>query len=247
MAEGDESGLDTYGELWADLYDDEFAWMVPPHEQLAVLAELANGGEALELGIGTGRIALPLAARGVKVTGLDASPAMVGRLRAKPAGMDIPVTIGDMAEIPVDGPFELVYVVFNTIFGLLTQDAQVSSFRNVARVLSGTGRFCVECFVPDVARFDRGQTVRATRVKFDQVRLDASRHNPITQRVDTTVVRIGSGGVDLRPIRLRYAWPSELDLMAQLAGLRLEHRWSDWERRPFTSQSGTHISVYQAN
>jgi SAM-dependent methyltransferase len=246
MGEGNELRADAYGELWADLYDEEFSWMLPPDEQLGLLAELSNGGDVLELGIGTGRVALPLAARGVKVSGLDASPAMVGRLRAKPGGMDIPVTVGDMAQIPVDGPFELVYAVFNTIFGLLTQDAQVSCFRSVARVLSATGRFCVECFMPDVARFDRGQTVRATSVGPDFVRLDASRHDPIAQRVDVTVVRIGDGRVDLRPIQIRYAWPCELDLMAKFAGLRLGHRWSDWQRRPFTASSGTHISVYQA-
>lgn len=149
-----------------------------------------------------------------------------------------------MAAFDVDGRFRLVYVVFNTIFALLSQDAQVACFRRVADVLEPGGSFVLECFVPDLGRFDRGQSLRAVGVSADAVRVDASRHDPVNQRVNSGIVWIRQEGVSMRPVNLRYAWPSELDLMAQLAGLELRDRWAGWDRQPFTAASGVHVSIY---
>lgn len=240
MSEYDES---TYGERVAGLYDEWYP--VPSDERMiSTLAELAGGGRALELGIGTGRIALPLAAAGVEVHGIDSSQAMVARLRAKPGGERIPVTFGDFADVAVDGDFSLVFVVFNTFFNLGSQDNQVRCFQNVAKRLDEGGVFLIEAFVPDVARFDGGQTVRAVKVETDAVRLDVSQHDPVLQRVVAQQIFISGGRVELYPVELRYAWPSELDLMARLAGLRLRDRWDGWGREPFTVDSRSHISVY---
>ena len=234
---------ETYGERVAEVYDD---WYRDYDEAaIGLLAELARDGRALELGIGTGRIALPLVERGVEVHGLDASPAMVERLRAKPNGAHLPVTFGDFTEVTVAGEFALIYVVFNTFFTLPTQDAQVRCFRNVAAHLAPGGCFLIEAFVPDVTRFDRGQTTRAVKVTTESVQLDVSQHDPMTQRVVSQHVLITDGQVRLYPVQLRYAWPAELDLMAQLAGLRLRERWGNWQRAPFTSESGKHISIYE--
>lgn len=233
----------TYGQRIADVYDD----VHPVHDEamIATLAELAGDGPALELGIGTGRIALPLAARGVAVHGIDASPAMVDRLRAKPGGAAIPVTMGDFAGVGAEGPFSLVYVVFNTFFGLLSQEEQVRCFGNVARRLTEEGVFVIEAFVPDMTRFVRGQVVNASRVENDAVLLDVSRHDPVNQQVVSQHIVLTEGGTRLFPVQLRYAWPAELDLMARLAGLRLRHRWAGWHREPFTAASGLHVSVYE--
>jgi hypothetical protein len=210
-----------------------------------VLADLAKDGPALELAIGTGRIALPLAARGVEVHGIDASEKMVEQLRAKPGGDAVPVTIGDFADVAVDGRYRLVYIVFNTFFALLTQEDQVRCFANVAEHLTDDGAFVVEAFVPDVARFVRGQNVSATAVEVDRVTLDVATHDANEQRVRAMVVNIEGGRANAYPVQLRYAWPSELDLMARLAGLRLRERWSGWGRTPFTSSSGGHVSIYE--
>lgn len=235
----------AYGDLWADVYHDEHRFLVPPEAQLSLLEELASGRRALELGIGTGRVALPLARRGVDVAGVDASPAMVERLRTKDGGSSIEVKIADMATLPVEGGFGLVYVVFNTVFGLLSQSAQVACFASVARLLEPGGYFCVECFVPDLTRFQGGQALRTVRLGLDEVRIDASQHDPVHQRISANVIGLGKAGISVRPVRLRYAWPAELDLMAQLAGLRLRSRRSDWERRPFTADSTNHVTVYE--
>jgi len=170
---------------------------------------------------------------------------MVQRLRAKPGGESVPVTIGDMADVPVRGPFALVYLVFNTLFGLLTQERQAACFRNVAGVLGPGGAFAIECFVPDLARFDRGQRVQALDVTEDAVTIELSRHDPVQQRVTTQTVTLDGDGMRMRPVAIRYAWPSELDLMAAQARLRLTERYSDWDRRPFDSASGGHVSVYR--
>ncbi len=236
-----------YGDRWAEVYDQRHADhdAAATAEFLAGLAGPGGGGRVLELAIGTGRVALPLAARGVTVEGLDASAAMVARLRAKPGGAGIPVTIGDMAEVPADGPFTLVYLVFNTLFGLLTQDRQAACFRNVARVLEPGGDFVIECFVPDLTRFDRGQRVQTLAVTEDSATVELSVHDAAGQRITTQIVTLDAGGTHLYPVALRYAWPSELDLMAGQAGLRLRERYSDWHRRPFESASRQHVSVYQ--
>ncbi|HEY3259551.1 MAG TPA: class I SAM-dependent methyltransferase [Pseudonocardiaceae bacterium] len=235
----------TYGDRIADKYDTWHAHMdETTPATAALLAELAGDGPALELAIGTGRVALPLAERGVEVHGLDASEAMIARLRAKPGGQRIPVTVGDFADVAVDGRFRLVYIVFNSLFALLTQAEQVRCFRNVAAHLTGDGVFVVEAFVPDLGRFDRGQRTGVTRIGLDEIILDVSRHEPVTQTVDSQHVVVRADGVRLQPVRIRYAWPAELDLMAMLAGLRLRDRWGGWHSEPFTAASAGHVSVY---
>ena len=239
-----EYEVSTYGERIADVYDDWHESLGNEEQIVEVLAELAGSGPALELGIGTGRVALPLAERGVEVHGVDASPAMVGRLRAKPGGDRIPVTMGDFREVP-PGPFALVYVVFNTFFGLLTQEDQVRCFESVAAALRPGGVFVLECFVPDVSRFDRGQRVHGEQAEPDQVRFSVAVHDPTTQRVRSSHVQIREDGIRLYPVQIRYAFVSELDLMARVAGLGLRSRWSAWDRGQFTAASGAHVSVYE--
>ena len=234
---------ETYGERVAGVYDE---WHSDyDSHAIDALAELARGGRALELGIGTGRFALPLSAKGVEIHGVDAAPSMISRLCAKPGGDRIPVTMGSFADVPVEGEFALVYIVFNTFFALSSQDEQVRCFRNVAAHLSREGCFVIEAFVPDLTRFTGGQVNWATKVTVDEVQLDVGQHDPATQRVNSQKVVITDGSVRLYPVQIRYAWPSELDLMAQLAGLRLRERWSSWQRAPFTSESMNHISIYQ--
>ena len=234
----------TYGERIADLYDDLYEARFDVEGAVDLLAELAGTGRALELAIGTGRIALPLAARGVPVDGIDISPAMVERLRAKPGGREIEVTIGDFADVATSGSYRLVYLVFNTLFALLTQDDQVRCFANVAEHLTDDGVFVVEAFVPDLGRFRDGQNFSTEQISVDRVQLSASRHDAATQRIDSGHVFLGNAEVRVQPIAIRYAWPSELDLMARLAGLRLHDRWAGWRRQPFDSASGSHVSVY---
>jgi SAM-dependent methyltransferase len=234
---------ETYGERVAGVYDEWHS----EYDPLAIdaLAELAQNGKALELGIGTGRIALPLSERNVEVYGIDAAPSMISRLRSKPGADRITVTQGSFADVSVEGEFALVYVVFNTFFALSSQEEQVRCFRNVAARLTRGGCFVIEAFVPDLTRFDHGQANWATKVTEDVVELDVGRHDQATQRVTSQKVVITDGNVRLYPLQIRYAWPSELDLMAQLAGMRLRERWSSWKRDPFTSESGKHISIYQ--
>jgi SAM-dependent methyltransferase len=233
-----------YGDRWAGVYDEHHAGM-DPSAAVEFLAGLAGDGRALELAIGTGRVALPLAGRGIAVEGVDASEEMVARLRAKPGGEVIPVAMGDMADVPVDGPFRLVYLVFNSLFGLLSQARQADCFRGVARVLGPGGAFVIECFVPDLARFDRGQRVQAVTVTEDSATVEVSRHDAALQRVTSQIITLDARGVHLGPVALRYSWPGELDLMAEAAGLRLAERHGDWDRRPFGSGSAKHISVYR--
>jgi len=244
----DEYGPETYGDRIAAIYDRWLEDAGPAGTTapaVEFLASLAGDGPVLELGIGTGRIALPLAARGVEIHGVDASTEMVARLRGKPGGDGIPITIGDFAGVPVDGAYSMIFVAFNTIFGLLTQDDQVRCFRESAAHLAPGGAFVLEAFVPDLSRFDRGQRVDATLVQNDRVLLDAARHDPATQTVSASHVLLSEEGTRIYPVRLRYAWPSELDLMARLAGMRLRERFGGWNREPFTAASGGHVSVYE--
>jgi SAM-dependent methyltransferase len=209
-----------------------------------VLADLAAGGRVLELAIGTGRVALPLAARGLSVHGIDASEAMVAKLREKPGGDAIPVAIGDFADVAVEGAFDLVFLVFNTLFNLPSQDDQVRCFCNVARHLTERGVFVVEAFVPDLSGSVKSQFVRAVHLATDSATLEASVHDPLTQTVQYQYIEITREGARLYPVPMRYAWPSELDLMARLAGLELRERWGGWDRSPFTASSSTHVSVH---
>jgi len=235
---------ETYGDCIADVYD-EWHMLGDTDATVEMLTSLAGGGRELELAVGTGRVAVPLIERGLEVHGIDASEAMIRHLRAKPGGDQVKVTIGDMADVGVEETFKLAFVVFNSFFALLNQDDQVRCFGNVARRLEPGGSFVLECFVPDVIRFDRGQRVSATTVEINQVRLDVSRHRRAQQRVDTQHVVITEDGTRLVPVALRYAWPSELDLMARLAGLRIRDRWSSWSAEPFGDESNRHISVYE--
>lgn len=232
----------TYGDHIAAVYDD----LYPEYDEAAIhrLVELAHGGRALELGIGTGRFALPLQQMGVEVHGIDASAAMVERLRAKPGADRIPVTIGDFKEIPVEGEFTLIYVVFTTFFGLLTQEDQVKCFENVARHLTPDGVFLIEAFVPDIKRFIDGQALRVIGIEPDRLRLDAAEVDFAAQRITARHVHLSAAGVEIFPVQLRYIWPAEMDLMARLAGLRLHQRWSSWDMTPFTSGSMKNISIY---
>ena len=234
----------TYGDRMAGVYDS-FYGSVDVGLRMDVLEELAAGGRALELGIGTGSFALPLAARGVDVHGIDVSEAMVEQLRAKEGGASVPVTVGDFADVEVDGTFSLVFVINNTLFMLTEQEEQIRCFENVAARLDESGVFLVDAFVPDVTRFDRGQEVRARLPDLETVRLDVSTHDPMKQLVDFRHVLLSEGGIQMYPAQLRYIWPTEMDLMARLAGLRLRERWGDWDRSPFTSKSEGHVSVYE--
>lgn len=238
-------GPATYGDHIADVYDERYAQRDPSAE-VARIAELAGAGPVLELGIGTGRVAVPLAARGLEVHGIDASEAMIAQLRARTGGTSIPIEIGDMRAVvaPGDG-YSLAFVVFNTFFCLLEQDAQVDCFANVARRLAPGGRFLIEAFVPDLTRFDRGQRTSAVTVGVDSVDIDVVMHDPVAQRIDGQHVLIRESGIRLLPVVLRYAFPSELDLMARLAGLVLETREGGWSGEPFTEASGMHVSVWR--
>jgi SAM-dependent methyltransferase len=207
------------------------------------LAELAGDGRALELGIGTGRIAVPLARRGVAVHGIDMSRAMVARLREKPGGEDIGVTIGDFATTTVEGTFSVAYLVFNTIMNLTTQAAQVACFRNVAAHLQPGGCFVIEVGVPSLRRLPPGETIHAFHVS--ETRWGIDEFDVARQGLTSHHFVVVDGKLEQVSVPFRYVWPAELDLMAELAGMSLRERWSDWKREPFTSESEKHISVWE--
>jgi SAM-dependent methyltransferase len=233
----DERVAASYDESSAEMFDPA---VVDP--VVAFLVELAGNGRALELGIGTGRIALPLAQRGVPVHGIELSRAMVARLRAKPGSEDIGVTIGDFATTTVDGTFSVAYLVFNTILNLTTQAAQVACFRNVAAQLEPGGCFVIEVSVPELQRLPPGETIRPFHVS--ETRWGFDEYDVAKQGLTSHHLRIIDGRVERNSVPFRYAWPSELDLMAQLAGMKLRDRWSGWKREPFTSESRKHVSVW---
>jgi trans-aconitate methyltransferase len=232
----------TYGDLIADEYDSLYSEYDPA--SIDLLAELAGKGPALELGIGTGRIALPLCERGVAVQGVDSSEPMVAKMKAKPHGAEIEVLMGSFADFKIDQRFKLIYVVANTFFGLLTQEEQVSCFKSVSEHLLDDGVFLLEVFVPDLARFIDHQTVRVVNLTLNLSQLDVSQHDPVAQHISAQNIILSPEGTRIYPVKLRYAWPSELDLMAQLAGLSLHHRWGSWAKDAFTKESKRHVSVY---
>jgi SAM-dependent methyltransferase len=239
----DEDGY--FGERVAARYDESTAEMSGPgmvEPAVDLLAELAGGGRALELGIGTGRIALPLAGRGVPVHGIDMSSAMVARLRAKPGGDALGVTIGDFATTTAGGRFSVVYLVFNTIMNLTTQEAQVACFRNAAAHLEPGGCFVIEVVVPELRKLPPGQNVVPFDVSPGRWAFDL--YDTATQAMSSNYVEVSGGRGEYRSIPFRYVWPAELDLMAQLAGMRLRERWAGWAREPFSSDSGQHVSVW---
>jgi ubiquinone/menaquinone biosynthesis C-methylase UbiE len=234
----------TYGDRIAPIYD-ELHGRLPAEAASDFLADAAGDGPALELGVGTGRIALPLAERGVTVHGIDASTAMLAKLRTKPGADRVTNVVGDFAHLPLRGPYALVFVAFNTFFNLYTQAEQVVCFEDVGRVLRRGGKFVVEAFVPDPTRWDRDQRVSVAETSLTGFSLDVTRHDPVTQRLSGHTAHITQEGIRLYPLLARYAWPSELDLMAHCAGLVLKDRWSSWTRQPFTSASTSHVSVYE--
>ena len=237
---------DYFGEHVAARYDESSADLFEPaavDPVVDLLADLAGHGAALELGIGTGRIALPLAHRGIRVHGIDLSEAMVARLRAKPGAEQIDVTIGDFATTTVDGRFSVAYLVFNTIMNLTTQDGQVACFQNVAAHLEPGGCFVIEVMVPALQRLPPGETVRPfdmtpTHLGFDE-------YDVASQGLISHHYSVIDGNLDVGSMRFRYVWPAELDLMARLAGMTLRERWSGWQREPFTSDSTSHVSVWE--
>jgi SAM-dependent methyltransferase len=214
-------------------------------DTVAFLAQLAHGRDALEFAVGTGRIALPLMRAGVTVEGIELSQDMVDRMREKPGGERMRVVIGDMARAEMGRRYGLVYLVFNTIGNLLTQDEQVRCFENAARHLTGDGVFVLECRVPTAPGRPGHQYVEAERVAVDAVTLDVARYDPVTQLLDENHMRIRRDGISFGPISLRLAHPPEFDLMARIAGLRLRDRWGGWHREPFADASWRHVSVYQ--
>jgi SAM-dependent methyltransferase len=234
---------ELFGEVWADDYDDRTT--LDPTPAVDFLAGLAGGGRILELAVGTGRVALPLAARGIKVEGVEGSARMAARLREKPGGDGVPVTVGDMADVPVDGPFTLVYLVYNTLFNLLEAGRQQACFDNVARVLDEDAAFVIEAYVPDPAAFDGGQRVKALSVTEDSATIEVFRFDLAAQRFHSQKITFDADGVRLRPHAERYCWPAELDVMAARAGLRLDTRLADWSGRPFGPDSTGLVSVYR--
>jgi len=237
--------LEYFGERVAAVYDEHSAVMFDPSvigPAVDRLAALASGGAALEFAVGTGRIALPLAERGLRVVGIDSSEAMLARLREKPGAERVEALAGDMAATRVDGEFALVYLVFNTIFNLTTQDGQAACFANAATHLGSGGRFVVEARVPELQRLPVGRRVLPWRA--DPGGMSFYVYDVVSQRMDGQHFDFVAGRVEPSPIELRYAWPAELDLMARLAGMRLEHRWGGWQGEPFTALSPAHVSVY---
>jgi SAM-dependent methyltransferase len=234
----DERVAARYDESSADMFDPA---VVDP--VLDFLVELAGDGRALELGVGTGRVALPLSQRGVSVHGIDMSSAMVARLREKPGGKDIGVTIGDFATTTVEETFSLAYLVFNTISNLTTQAAQVACFGNVAAHLEPGGCFVIEVGVPELQRVPPGETFHVFHMSETSWGIDE--YDVANQGLISHHFEIADGSLERNSIPFRYTWPAELDLMAQLAGMTLRERWSGWKREPFTSDSRKHVSVWE--
>jgi SAM-dependent methyltransferase len=235
-----------FDERVASRYDESSAEMFDPavvDPVVDFVAELAGRGRALELGIGTGRIALPLAQRGVHVHGIELSQAMVARLRSKPGGEEVGVTIGDFATTSVGETFSVAYLVFNTIMNLTTQAAQVACFRNVASHLEPGGFFVIEVLVPGLQRLPPGQTIQGFHVSEERWGLDE--YDVATQGLVSHHFTFTEEGITRWSVPFRYVWPAELDLMAQLAGMRLRERWGGWKREPFTSDSRMHVSVWE--
>ena len=237
----------AYGRDVAADYDALYGAIPDTDEAVACLAELAGPGPLLELGIGTGRLALPLAARGLEVHGVDASEEMVGELRRKPGGAEIPVHVASFDDYSLEQRFSLVVLALHTIYGLPTQERQVRCFETAARHLRPGGAFVIEASLLDIGAFRAGQAVRPRFASPGRVELQVHRYDPVSQHLDWTNVHLSNSGVRLNSGRNLYASPHELDLMARIAGLRLRERWGDWSREPFTAESTRHVSVYAAS
>ncbi|MCU1345631.1 MAG: hypothetical protein JWL70_1897 [Acidimicrobiia bacterium] len=241
----DSFDASVYGSAIADEYDGLYAGYWDTDSAVACLAALAGDGPLLEFGIGTGRLAIPLAQQGLEVHGIDGSAEMVQRLIENHSGPEIPVAIGDFSTADVGRRFALVLLAVNTIFALPDQQAQVRCFANAARHLLPGGRFVVEAWLPDLAAFQRPRLVRPRILNADRISIEVVELDPVNQMMRTTQAVFRDGSVRLYPANHRYAWPAEMDLMAQLAGFELEDRWSNWQREPFTATSTNHVSVYR--
>lgn len=230
----------------APYYDDLTAALPDTAQTVDFLAEHAGAGRILELGVGTGRIACPLSLRGFDVTGLDSSPGMLARLRSRSDGAKVNVVLGSFTEMPVDGKFDLIYAVFNTLFCALTQDEQLRAVQLAAQHLAADGTLVIETNLPDLARSDNsGRTLNTGGVERNRVFIEAAMHDPATQRIRTQTIILSERGIQMFPLMMRYFWPSELDLMAKLAGLRLVRRYGDWDKSPYARDSSRQISVFR--
>jgi SAM-dependent methyltransferase len=231
----------AYGDRIADVYDE---WRPPSDAEIAFLAELARGGRVLELGIGTGRVAVPLAERGLEVHGVEASERLVERLRAKPGAEAIGIVVGDIRTADLDGLYSLVYAVGDTFSMLGSQSEQLACFERVAAHLAPEGAFVIECANP--AQAFSAQPTRLLAIDGDEVRLAVTRHDPAEQWLEQALVAVSPAGTRVYPVRLRYVWPAELDLMARSAGLEPGERFGGWDRSPFTSASARYVAVFGA-
>jgi SAM-dependent methyltransferase len=232
-----------YGDSWATFYDSVYS--APGRDQIQFLISRAQGGPVLELAVGSGRVALPIVAAGVAVDGVEISPRMIDQLRAKPLGSEVKVVATDMTDFTVSHPYPLIYLGFNTLFAPLTEPLQRSVFECVAAALAPGGRFVVECFVPDLGRFDRGQTVRAVEVSTDRVIVEYSMHDAVHQRTSSIIeIRWADGRSVMLPVEVRYMFPDQVDAMATGAGFTLVERYEWYDETPFTDASPRHISVY---
>jgi SAM-dependent methyltransferase len=239
----DGYGPATYGDIWADLYDDLYPG--PGADQVEFLVRRAGGGPVLELAIGSGRVALPVMAAGVPIHGVEISGAMINRLRAKPGGADIPIVASDMTDFTVEESYPLAILGANTLFAPLEEHLQRGIFRSVAAALAPDGAFVVECFVPDLGRFDRGQTVRVNEVTLDRVVVEYTIHDAANQTNRTMVeIRWRDGRSAVYPVVVRYMWPEEIDAMAASSDLHLAERFEWYDESPFTQDSPRHVSVY---
>lgn len=237
-------GPTTYGDSWAEHYDDLYGPV--GDEVVGFLSARAGGGPILELAPGTGRVTLPLQQSGLVVDGVEISDQMLGRLRGKPGGGDVEIIARDMTDFGTDRSYPLVVLAFNTLFAPLEERLQRGVFGSVRDALTEGGRFVIDCFIPDLDRFDRGQTVRVSSIRLDQVVVDHAVHHPETQRISTMVeVKWSDGRRVLLPVELRYLWPGQIDEMASEAGLELEERFQWYDETPFTDASPHHVSVYR--
>lgn len=232
----------------AEDYDEFVTYASRPPEtdaEVAGLARLADGGRALELGVGTGRVAIPLAATGLEVHGIELDPDMIDQLRSKPGGERVSVHRGDMADMDVDGSFNLIYAVFGTLFMLPSQADQVRCFRRAAHKLAPGGKLVIEALMPRPSSYDNGGKVTVADANDERVIVNVSTIDALTQTIHARQVVLAPAGIQIHPVRVRYSWPSELDLMAQLAQLHIHARWSDWNGEPFAADHQRHISVYE--
>jgi len=236
--------ISTYGDAFADLYDEAHPATAEVSAAVSLLSGLAGGGQVLELGIGTGRIALPLAATGLAVHGIESSAAMIDRLKAKAGAEKVSVTQGNFADIAAEREYSLIFVTFNTFWMLLDQEEQVRCCASVARALRPGGVFVVEGSMPDVNVLAKTRSVEGTAMSGTSVTIDVTIRDTVSQRIDRQQLIVGKEGIRLHPLSFRYVWPAELDLMARLAGMRLRARYADWNHETFGPRSRHHVSVY---